>query len=287
VTAAGGARAGPAAALGALLAVLVLALQLPAAARVAQAWSWPGLPAEMLLPGLFHEEDEPALPWLTDERLPAQVHLPLASLRETDADDHEARLDSVTVGFLPLLLAALGLCVARGGWAIAGRALLAGGVLLPLADAWLPLDDAAGTGTLLLVAGLSLLAGTGLASLRPREPDGRGETPAVLLGSAAVLAAGALAMLALGAGASSDDAVTAPLLERADAASPTDLLLLHDPAIVAANAAWLRAVLDRAALAAFVGMAALLLHLRSRGAATGALLLLAVAADLLSVRLLL
>ena len=281
------AASSPAAVLGALLAALVIALQLPAAARVAQVFAWPGLPAEMALPGLFHEDDEPRLPWLVDERPPAQVQLPLAALRDTDLDDHEARGDSVTVGFLPLLLAGLGLVVARGRWAVAGRGLLAGGLLLPLVGAWLPLENPEGVGALGLVSGLALLAGAGLAHLRPRDPEQRGETPALLLGAAAVLGAGLLSLLALGAGASSDDAVAGPLLARVDASRPDDQLLLHDPAIVACNAAWLRAVLDRAALAAFLGMAALLLHLRSRNGLTGALLLLAVAADLVSVRLLL
>jgi hypothetical protein len=280
-------RLGPAAALGVLLAVLVLALQLPAAARVAQAWAWPGLPLELVVPGLFHEDDAPRLPWLVDERPPAQVHLPLAALRDTDLDDHESRTDSVTVGFLPLLLAGFGLWAARGGWALAGRTLLACALALPLVGEFLPTADPDSLGTALLVAGLAILAGAGLARLRPRAADGAGELPALLLGTAAVLAAGVLALLALSAGSASDQAVAAPLLERLDASRPDDMPLLHDPAIVACNAAWLRAVLDRAALAAFVGMAVLLLHLRSRSWLTGTLLLLAVAADLVSVRLLL
>lgn len=281
-------RVGPAAALGVLLAVLVFALQFPAATRVAQAWAWPGLPAELVFPGLFHEDDAPRLPWLVDERPPSQVHLPLAALRDTDLDDHESRTDSVTVGFLPLLLAGLGLFAGRGGWAVTGRTLIAV-VAVPtfLGTSMLPVEDPDALRTKLLVAALAILAGAGLARLRPRAADGAGERPALLLGTAAVLAAGALALLALSAGSASDQAVAGPLLARLDASRPDDVPLLHDPAVVAANAAWLRAVLDRAALAAFAGMAVLLLHLRSRGWLTGTLLLLVVAADLVSVRLLL
>jgi hypothetical protein len=283
-------RLGLAAVLGVLLAMLVLALQFPAAVRVQQPWGWPGLPAELVFPGLFHEDDAPQRTWLADERPPAQVHLPLAALRDTDADDHESRTDSVTVGFLPLLLAGLGLWAGRGGWAIAGRFALTVALFTPVTSEYLPhlpVDDPGSFAARLLVVALAILAGAGLARLGPRATDGADERPALLLGTIAVLAAGALMLLALSAGAASDQAVAAPLLDRVDASRPEDVPLLHDPFIVAANAAWLRAVLDRAALAAFVGMSALLLHLRSRGWLTGTLLLLAVAADLASVRLLL
>jgi len=275
--------------LGLLLLALVASLQLPAALRVPDPWQAPALPLQLVLPGLFHADDAPRLPLLVAERPPRLVHLPLATLRDVVLDDQAASRDSVTVGCLPLLLAVLGLCAGRGRLALAGRALLLLGCGLPFAAAWLPIggDDPGRLGTELALAGLALLAGAGLARLGPRASDGRGEGPALVLGVLALVATTVLVGLALRAGAASDEVVVRPLLERLEAGAPRDDLLLHDPAIVAANAEWLRAVLDRAALAAFLGLCALLLHLRSRGPLTGALLLAAVAADLLSVRLLL
>jgi hypothetical protein len=275
--------------LGLLLATLVVSLQLPAALRVPDPWQWPALPLQLVLPGLFHADDAPRLPLLVDERPPREVHLPLATLRDVVLDEQAVSRDSVTPGCLPLLLALLGLCAARGRLALAGRGLLLAGIGLPVAAAWLPvgLDDPGRLGTALGLIGLALLAGAGLARLGPRAPDGRDEGPALVLGALAVALTALLVGLSLRAGAVSDERVVQPLLDRLDAARPRDDLLLHDPAIVAANAAWLRAVLDRAALASFAGLCALLLHLRSRGPLTGALLLAAVAADLLSVRLLL
>ena len=81
---------------------------------------------------------------------------------------------------------------------------------------------------------------------------------------------------ALRAGFATDTQALQPLLARLDATSRE----AWGPASQALEAAHLRAVLDRAAVAAFAGMTALLLHLKSRAAWSAAVLLVVLAADI-------
>ena len=82
-------------------------------------------------------------------------------------------------------------------------------------------------------------------------------------------------------GFATDASALRPLLARLDA----DALARIGPASLALEAGHLRAVLDRSALAAFVGMTALLLHLKSRARWSAALLLAVAAADVASAAL--
>jgi len=271
-----------------VLVLLVLACSWPALVRSPARLQWPALPAEMLLPGLFHEGGGPALPWLIDRRPSPEAHLPLAALRGTILSQHEFSEDSVTVGFLPLLLAAFGLFAGSGALARAGRITLGFGAGFTALAAWWPsVTDWPGSVAILVLPclGIALLAGAGLLRLGQRAPDGQGEGPAMALGAAAVLLAAVLIALSMQAGAITDARVVQPLLDRPGV--PWEHDVLRTPEAIARNAAWLRAVLDRAALAAFASMCALLLHLKSRSTWTAVLVLLAVVADLLSVRWLL
>ncbi len=251
---------------------------------------WPGAAAALIAPGVFHAEGQPDVTWLADSRPGNEFHLPRAALSEaSEGRRHERR--GLATGFLALLLAIYGIFSARGMLAIAGR--LAFG-LACVFTAW---DWVAGPGAPLGLkaesfrVAIAALAGAGLLRLGRRAADGSGEGAAMVLGAAAVLLAGVLIAASLQAGAVTDARVVRPLLERIDAAGPTPgswrVEALARPEVIAANATWLRAVLDRAALAAFVSMCVLLLHLKSRGTFTGLLIVLVVAADLISVRLLL
>ena len=122
------------------------------------------------------------------------------------------------------------------------------------------------------------LAAWGMAeTCRPRAPDDDA-LPGLLLGAVSVTMTGLAAGLALSAGATPDRELLAPLLERLSASAQD----AWPPSMLAVNAEHLRAVLDRSALAAFAGMAVLLLHLKARRTSTGLLLVAAIAADLLS-----
>jgi hypothetical protein len=129
-----------------------------------------------------------------------------------------------------------------------------------------------------LVLALAPAAALGLARIGPRE-TGADARPQLLAGALAVLLATAAIAASLHAGFATDAEALRPLLARLDAPARA----AFDPARVALEAAHLRAVLDRSALAAFAGMTALLLHLRSRAPWSAALLLLVAAADLAAV----
>jgi hypothetical protein len=122
------------------------------------------------------------------------------------------------------------------------------------------------------------LAAWGLAeTCRPRAPDDDA-LPGLLLGAASVAMTGLAAGLALSAGATPDRELLLPLLERLPASAQD----AWTPSLLAMNAEHVRTVLDRSALAAFAGMAALLMHLKARQTATGLVLVTAIVADMLS-----
>jgi hypothetical protein len=235
----------------------------------------------MLLPGLLHADGKPASTWMAEARPMSMLHVPQHVLGLT-LSLPPAAADSA-VGFLPLLLAAFGLLAGRGALARPGRITLALALALALAGRWMPSLAASLPVSAALLIAVALLAGAGLARL-DRRVDGR-EGPAMALGGAAVLLAGLLVAVALKAGAITDARVVQPLLDRSLPGWHRELLAR--PEVIGWNAAWLRAVLDRAALAGFLSMSVLLLHLKARGVLTASLVLLAVAADLLSVRWLL
>jgi hypothetical protein len=248
----------PAAAAGPLLALLlILANVLPVAGAPG---SWPvhapvrsGREALALaVPGLY--EEAPLAPVLGKRPPPRGGSLARAAWVPAAADP--VRLPYV--GIAPLLLAAVALLGAagRGPWAL--RALLLLGLLL---GAWPGPMGLAGqrVAGLLFVAALAGLAGVGLSGCSRPLPGADSAPPAsgFALAALAVLVAAALTVLAVRVGASADRAALEGLLPRAAARE-------WSPGVLAANAAWLGALLDRAALAAFASMTVLLLHLKAR-----------------------
>lgn len=154
--------------------------------------------------------------------------------------------------------------------------------VLPLA--LLALALAAGVwlrSSVLVVGALGLAGAVGLARIRTEEGGDRPRAsvaPQLLAAAACVLLTTALIAASLRAGFATDAEALQPLLAHLDAGARASF----DPARLALEAGHLRAVLDRAALAAFVGMTALLLHLKSRAPWSAGLLLVASAADVVS-----
>jgi hypothetical protein len=226
----------------------------------------PWVLAELLLPGLLAEDVAPITPLFEARPPPAGQSLSAAALG-APARGPEAPWSYV--GQAPLLLALLALVTAGGWLAWLLRACLAWGLLC----AWLPGWPAAP-----LLASLAGLSGLGAVRLARADPDGRSVSAHLALGATAVLLAAALIGLALWAGAVTDREALQPLLSRlAPSERPN-----WTPELLAGNAGHLRAVLDRSALAAFVSMSVLLVHLKERRALTGWLIVLAVSGDLLS-----
>ena len=180
------------------------------------------------------------------------------------------------VGFVALLLALVGLVFAPGAAGWTGRASVGAGLLL-LALGFAPAAWAAGR--LLLLLGLATLAGTQLHALGTSGPsEDRGQA-ALALGGVAVLFAAVLAFTAIRTGQASDWVAARPCMERFVALAPdgyTEFGLRETMAAIA-----LRNALDRAALAAFAAMTALLIHLKSRSELTAVLVIAVAAAELL------
>jgi hypothetical protein len=251
-----------------LLLVLLVAgahgLTLRPDARRVPASPWAA--AELLVPGLFARGGERlAAPF--DAPPPADRSLAWAALA---GGTPTRTVPSPFVGWIPLWLALAGLWGGRGSRR-------AGGAVAPLALAALGV-----AGTLLLdhptpaVLALGLLAALGLSRAAGGPPASA--APELAAAGACVLLAAAVIGVALRAGFATDVQALQPLLGRLDATSRD----AWGPASLALEATHLRAVLDRAAVAAFAGMCALLLHLKSRTAWSAALLLVVLAADLAS-----
>ena len=188
----------------------------------------------------------------------------------------DSELVPLHVGYTALLLALVALVFARGpiGWA--GRGAIAAGLLL-LAFGGAPGLWAAGR--LLLLAGLAALAGCQLRDLGLREEtEDRGQAP-LALGGLSVLCTAALALAALRSGRESDYVVAQPAMQRFVELIPDNFVGLQPREVMAAGA--LRLASDRAALACFAAMTALLLHLKSRSRETALLVLAVAAAELL------
>jgi hypothetical protein len=265
----------PAARAVALLLVLIVGaghtLALRDGGHVSPASPW-GL-VELLVPGLFVQDGQPAvLPFATPSPPPGHS-LAWAALRHTSAGE-SATMRAPYVGMLPLWLALLWLLPApgrRGLPALARLGLLglavAGGLMLQQ--------------SFVLVGGLALAAAAGLRRIASEaSPGDRSDSgPQLVVSAACVLLTAALIALALRTGSSGDAQAVQPLLEALDPAQRP----AWDAGRLAPNAAHLRAVLDRSALAAFAGMTALLLHLKSRARWSAALLLAVTAADVASV----
>ena len=236
----------------------------PDARRVpASPWSAAELPA----PGLFARGDERLAAPFDAPAPPADRALAWAAL----ADGALARtLPSPFAGWIPLWLALAGLL---GGRASRGR----GRAGLTLALAAL---GVAGTVILEhptpLVLALGALAALGLAGTLSAAGAPGPAAPQLVAAGACVVCSALVIGAALRAGFATDAQALQPLLARLDATSRE----AWGPASQALEAAHLRAVLDRAAVAAFAGMTALLLHLKSRAGWSAAVLLVVLAADL-------
>ena len=277
MTAAGRIPRGPAAAAGPLLALLlVLANVLPEPgvprlravhAPVQSARE----PIALAVPGLYDEA--PAAPVLGEPPPPAGRSLARAAWLPAGAQP--VRLPYL--GIAPTLLAVVALAGSRGRCAWVLRALLGASLLLaawpgPLGP---PGERVAG---MLCVAALAGLAWLGLSGCSRPLPDADSAPPPAsgfALAALAVLLAAGLSVLAVRVGASSGRAAVDALVARAGAQD-------WSPALLAANAAWLGALLDRAALAAFAAMTVLLLHLKARRAWSLALVLTVSLADVCS-----
>ena len=257
--------AGRAAALVLLLLVWSAhALALRPAARRVPASPWAA--AELVAPGLFACGDERLVAPFDASAPPAGHALAWAAL--APAEDPAGRTwPSPYLGWAPLWLALAGLL---GG--SASR--------LPLAPLGLLVLGAAGAGLVQhpapLILAVGLLAARGLAGARPDA--GAEALPWLVAAAACVLSTALVAGAALRAGFATDAQALEPLLSRLGASG-------LQPASQALEAAHLRAVLDRAAVTAFLAMTALLLHLKSRAAWSAALLLVVTAADLASAHL--
>lgn len=214
-------------------------------------------------------------PSLLVEQTPDRPRL----LREAllDEEPRAVPLRHLYVGLCGLLLAALGALTARARTAWIPRLLLLA-ALAVLGGAAGPRPPAQLAGALAAAqASLLVLAGFGLASLRPlSEPAPAG--PALALGSAAVLLAGVLGACAAWAGSATPAELLAPWRALLPPGTVVDDLALQS------SAGHLVEVLDRAALAAFASMTALLLHLKGRSLPSLLLLLAVAAADLLAAR---
>lgn len=230
----------------------------------------PGVLFELILPGTFSDSSDAALPVLGAARPPAGRNLPAHVLLP---DAESPTRGALYIGLAPLLLAFMAAGAARGGLAWLARAVALLGLVMVCG--WVP---AGSMGVALLCIGLTSLAGLGLQALWGDAPGGG--APTLVLGAASVALTAGLGALALQAGAVPDTEVVGALLRRL----PADELDAWSTSAIASNAAQLRAVLDRSALAAFAVMTALLLHLKGRASWSLALLLLVVAADLVSAR---
>lgn len=181
------------------------------------------------------------------------------------------------VGFVPLLLALLGLIGARGllAWtlrlSILPLALLAAGALMPV-----PAPTVRGL-AYAIQAVLAAFAGLALSELQVREERSRATAAALCVGTLAVVLAGALFLAAAWVGSEPGTHVLAPLAPHVVAQGGAD----PGRPQLEATALLLQRVLDRAALVGFAGMTALLLHLRRRGRFTLAALFVVTIADLL------
>ncbi|MGQ0553739.1 MAG: hypothetical protein ACT4PU_11045 [Planctomycetota bacterium] len=233
---------------------------------------------ELLLPGLMARGGSPLDTSLNVQRPPSDDSLPaLALAPELPAG---ARAPGVFPGYAPLLLALLTLLALPGRTAWWLRALALPVLLLP----WLWTPWPSGAASLVLrVATAALIAAaatTAALTLLGKPPRGQSVGPEIGLGVVAVVLAALLAGMALTAGSATDREALSFLLERLPAAAAQ----ARPPETLAFDAAHLRSVLDRGAVAAFVGMTALLIHLKSRRGWTLALLLVVSLADVLSVR---
>jgi hypothetical protein len=258
---------------GALLATLVLGFHGVLASRAEHRAGpmTPGALFELILPGAFADDGPDAAPMLGVMPPPAGRNLATQALLHGSAGPTRA---SLYVGLAPLLLALVAACSARGAWATVARIALLSGLIM--VAGFIPSGP---IGAPLLVAAVAVLAGLGLAALS--DPPARGLAPDIVLGAVCVLLAAVLGGFALQAGAVPDAEVVRPLLDRLSVDAAQD----WSATTLAGNAAHLRAVLDRSALAAFACMTALLLHLKGRAGWSLTMFLLVIAADLVSARL--
>ena len=200
-------------------------------------------------------------------------------VREALGVPDDAGRRDLFVGFAGLWLALAGLAFGRGRWAWLARVAVAGGLLAVGWPAGLGLP--AGSGGPALSLALALAAGIGLFRLGLFGAAEERGTPALFTGGLALASTAALGLLAIQAGAASDAAVLAPVLERLPAGStwPGALVASGTQSIYADV---LRLVLDRAAIAAFVALVVLLSHLRRRRTWTALAVLVVAVAEVLA-----
>jgi hypothetical protein len=228
-------------------------------------------PLALVVPGLY--EELPTAPVLGAAPPP-----PGGSLARAAWVPHAAGPERLPyIGLAPLLLALVALAGAAGRGAWAARALL---LLSVLVGSWPGPMGPSGVrlAGLLCVAGLAGLAALGLSGCSRPLPTAESAPPPAsgfALAALAVLLAAALSLLAVRVGAASDRAALDGLVAHAAAQD-------WSPAVLAVNAAWLGALLDRAALAAFASMTVLLLHLKARRAWSLALVVIVSLADTFS-----
>jgi hypothetical protein len=221
---------------------------------------------DLVLPGLFTpvpsdvERFNVRGPWADALGLPGPPDNPLVPTH---------------AGFIALLLALVGMVFARGAAGWAGRAALVAGLLL----LWLGFAPGLwAAGRLLLLLGVATLAGAELHALGlAGEGEDRGQA-ALALGGVAVLGFALLAFVAIRMGQSSDWVVARPCMARFLELVPDGFTGLSTRETLAAVA--LRSALDRAALASFAAMTALLIHLKARSELTGALVIAVAAAEI-------
>lgn len=213
---------------------------------------------DLVLPGIFAPPRElSGRPGLRN---------PVADALELPAPVDGRPLLPLHAGACVLLLGSWAALVARGRAALALRFSAVAGLALLFVG---PLPDAPAAGRIVLLLALAGLAACGLHRLDLRDghpPHGAAE---LLLGASCVAAAALAALAALRAGSASDAVLAEPVLARLAGRLPPAGGALQLAEVQAAIA--LRGACDRAALAAFATMTALLLHLKSRGRGTAAL----------------
>lgn len=266
----------------ALLAAVVCALALPTLLAAVIAPDAHLLPGRGLVPGqwistLLHDAvADPRWPLVhSDRNLVAQW---LGRPSEAGEERRFLLENGLYLGMLPVWLGLLGMFTARGVLAWVARAVLLAGVALA-SGAVAPSGRAAwlvDVSPCLVAAATAGLAGLALAALVAEGPAPARAAPSITLGVGAVVLTVALGIAALQAGFAPDVA----LMERVGRLLGAGVDGPLDALVARRNALHVRDVLDRAALASFASMCALLVFLRGRGLVAALLVVAVATADL-------